>query len=521
LNKHVKRLRDSKAARNSLASYVSFVSTTVTGLISVPLAVHFLSKEELGLWAVITAISGYLNFMEMGLGFATGRKMADAIVAKDKAEIDRWWTLTRVVLAIQGVIVVVLGLALTPLFMSQMAADFGNRQQAMHLFIAMVVMLGVNFPFRGAESVLTAQERFHWIPLRQALIFWVELGVLASCLFAGLGLYGVLWGKVATLVVVWVLNWVLLRQSEPKLGWNRSGLRWDRFRSLFGFSLNISAVGIMDVIVKSLPIMMLGKIGGLAAVPVYTFTIKISNVLMALGKRNYQSFYPALQRMFVQKEHAMLRRKFSSVGMITVATGLGIAALILAMNRTAVELLAKPDFYAGTMATSWFAVAAITNPLSGFFQMPLLVAGKMGKSALVAFLRLSLGICLYLLAYRQFGLVGLAAVVALLPLVTTVYACWRGAKECGFGVREIAGPTLLWAGGSIVAITSGGWLISVMPPSTWMVTVLRKPVTMPGWSEAMVALPLAIAAVTLFARAARSFRKPVMDSPLAPVHNVG
>lgn len=507
MKKHLKRLRHSKAAWNTLASYLSFISTTVTGLISIPLAVHFLSKEELGLWAVITAISGYLNFMEMGLGFATGRKMADAIVAKDKAEIDRWWTLTRVVLSIQGAIVVVIGLALTPVFMSQMAADFGNRQQAMQLFIAVVIMLGVNFPFRGAESVLTAQERFHWIPLRQALIFWVELGVLASCLFAGLGLYGVLWGKVATLVVVWILNWVLLRQSDPKLGWDRSGLRWDRFRSLFGFSLNISAVGIMDVIVKSLPIMMLGKIGGLAAVPVYTFTIKISNVLMSLGKRNYQSFYPALQRMFVQKEYTTLRRKFSSVGMITVATGLGIAALILAMNRTAVELLAKPDFYAGTMATAWFAVAAITNPLSGFFQVPLLVAGKMGKSTLVGLLRLVLAVILCFFAYQKFDLPGLAAVVALLPLVSAAYGCWRGAKECGFKVLEVAGPTLIWAGGAITASVVGGWLISTMPASSWVIQVSHKNVTLPGWSEILVAGPLAAAAVLMFVHAVRSFRK--------------
>lgn len=517
MNKLLKRLRASKAARNSVASYIAFVSTTATGLISIPLVIHFLTKEELGLWAVITAISGYLNFMELGLGFATGRKMADAIVAKDKPEIDRWWTLTRVVLAVQGVIVIMMGLALTPLFMSQMAADFKDREQAMHMFIAMVLMFGVNFPFRGAESVLTAQERFHWVPLRQALIFWVELGVLVACLLSGLGLYAVLWGKVSTLFVIWTLNWILLRQSEPKLGWDLSGLRWDRFRSLFGFSLNISAVGIIDGVIKTLPIIILGKVGGLAAVPIYTLSIKISNVLMGLGKRNYQSFYPALQRMFVQSDLVTLRRKFSSVGMITVATGLGLAALILAINRTAVEALAKPDFYAGTMATAWFAVAAVTGPLSGFFQIPLLVAGKMGKSVLVSSIRLVLAIVLCFFAYRMSGLTGLAAVVALLPLVSAAYGCWRGAKECGFSALEVAGPTLIWACGAILATAAGGWLISTLPASSWVIMVAHKQVTMPGWSEALVACPLAFAAIAMFAHAARSFRKPEPSAASASI----
>jgi TRAP-type C4-dicarboxylate transport system permease small subunit len=74
-------------------------------------------------------------------------------------------------------------------------------------------------------------------------------------------------------------------------------------------------------------------------------------------------------------------------------------------------------------------------------------------------------------------------------------------------VLEVAGPTLIWAGGAIVASVVGGWLISTMPSSSWVIMVSHKKVTLPGWSEGLVAGPLAIAAALMFVHAARSFRK--------------
>jgi O-antigen/teichoic acid export membrane protein len=498
MKKHLKRLRESKAARNAAASYLAFISTTVTGLISIPLAVHFLTKEEMGLWAVISVSAGYLNFMELGLGHATGRKMADGIVAKDKFEIDRWWTLSRIVLAVQGILIVLIGLAFTPLFMSQMAAGFPDQRQAAFLVVTMVVIQGIKLPFLGVEGILIAQERFHWIPLRQSLIFWAQLAAFAAGLFSGFGLYSMLWAEVATLIVAWSLNWALLARSEPRLGWDTSGLQWARIRSLFGFSLNIACVGILEGVVKSLPVMILGKVGGLALVPVYTLSVKVSTVLSSLGKRNYHSFYPALQRIFIEGNHAAFRAKFSSVGILTVATGLGIAGFILCFNRTAVEMLAKPEFYAGPLATTWFAVATITIPISGFLQLPLLAAGKMGKSVLASIFQLALGFVTAYFAFERFGIEGLAATAALLPLCMGAYGYFRGAKECGANASELSGKTVLWGIAAVFIVISSGSIITIFDQPQQSIDVYGKSVSVPGMLQIAVGGGICLAASALF-----------------------
>jgi O-antigen/teichoic acid export membrane protein len=508
LKKILKRLTESKVARNAAASYLAFISTTVTGLLSIPLAVHFLSREELGLWAVISAVGGYLSFMELGISNSTGRKMADGIVTKNKVEIDRWWTLSRVVLCVQGVIIILVGLALTPLLMSTMAADFHDQKQAVFLFTGMVLIHGIKMPFQGAEGILTAQERFHWVPLRQSIMFWVELAVFAALVCSNFGLYSIFWSKVATVIVVWLMNWWLLAQSEPKLGWNSSGLSWDRFRSLFTFSFGVFGVGFMDVFVKSLPVVVLGKMGGLALVPVYTISIKVSTVLVSLGKRNYQSFYPTLQRMYIQGEKEIFIRKYANVGLLTVATGLGISGIILCMNRTAVELLAKPEFYAGPVATAWFAVATITMPVCGLLQVPLLVAGQMGKSLLVALLRAVIAVGLCILAFRQFGVTGLAAVMALLPLVLGAYAYLRGAQECGCAPSKLSGSMIIWMLAGMLMVMTGGTLLHLITAEPlFILQIAQKSISLPSWTELLVGGLTSLAALVLFVISLNRLRK--------------
>ena len=113
-----KRLKESRAARNAAASYFAFVSNAIYGFVSIPIAVHYLSKEQLGLWASVNAMVAYLLWMDMGVGSATGRKMAAAIVARDSGGINTWWTATQLALWVLGGLTVIIGLCCVPLFIA-------------------------------------------------------------------------------------------------------------------------------------------------------------------------------------------------------------------------------------------------------------------------------------------------------------------------------------------------------------------------------------------------------------------
>jgi hypothetical protein len=149
-------------------------------------------------------------------------------------------------------------------------------------------------------------------------------------------------------------------------------------------------------------------------------------------------------------------------------------------------------------------------PVCGLFQTPLLVAGKMGKSVIVAVSRAIIAVGLCILAFLQYGIAGLAAVMALLPLVMGTYAYFRGAKEVGCQPAELAGSIALWTFVAMILVISGGVIIHLVPATpllTWV--IVGKPVSLPSWLELIVGGLISTAALALFLRSLNRLRRNV------------
>jgi len=67
-----------KRFAHSLASgYAALASTVLVTLASVPLALHYLSKEEFGLWALASQVAAYLSLIDAGMTGSLSRFLID------------------------------------------------------------------------------------------------------------------------------------------------------------------------------------------------------------------------------------------------------------------------------------------------------------------------------------------------------------------------------------------------------------------------------------------------------------
>lgn len=478
-----KRLKQSRAARNAAASYFAFFSISISAFISIPLAVHYLNKVEIGLWMIVNQIVQYLLWMDLGIGNATGRKMADGVARHDQEEINQWWTVTRVALVVQGIMLILLGLALVPFVLQFFKIPPEFSQDARLLLGGAILVAGLSLPLRGIDGLMTAQERFHWIPLGQGFLPWLNLAVFATLLQLGLGINAYIFAMASTQLATWLYYSILVRTGPMVPGWSREGLTWNRFRSLFGLSLNLSAIGLIDAIINSLPAMILARTGGLAEVPRFAFSARGPSLIMGLVRRTTHSFYPGLQKLYITGNKERFQAKFQRVGILTLSIGLIAAGGVIACNRTLVELLAGPDFYAGPMPSAWFAVSVISVPLYGLFVNLRQISGNMGRTALVAFIKLTMATAVAIPSFTHFGLTGLAAVFALTPLIDVIYGYIKGAQGCGFQPKLLSGRILITSIVMMTGILTVGMLVATNPGFGLPVTLSARNFHLPSAME--------------------------------------
>ena len=114
------------------AGYFAIAVNIAYTAASIPLALHYLGKEQFGLWALAQQIAGYLMLLDLGVSSAVSRFIADC---KDDVNGGGYGSLLlagAIVFAIQGVLIAIVGVAFSffapALFAvpDHLASDFTN-----------------------------------------------------------------------------------------------------------------------------------------------------------------------------------------------------------------------------------------------------------------------------------------------------------------------------------------------------------------------------------------------------------
>ncbi len=501
----LRKLTKSRSGWNAAASYFSFFSVALWGFVSIPVAVAYLDEEQLGIWTVVNAIISYLVWMDMGVGNATGRLIAKSVSDRDQTEINRWWSVTRVVLMSQSALVLLVGLALTPAITHLISPPQVYRRDTMELFAGCVLLTAVFFPIRGTPGLLTAQQRFHWVPLVSGITPWLNLFVFYWLLQRGWGLRSYLFALGFSQLITGISYALAVRLGPDRPRWDRSGLSSPRFRALFGYSSKITVVGIVEAVMKTLPTMIIAKAGGLALVPVYNFASKAALMGYSLASRSYQSFYPSLLRLHVRGEHSAFEAKYRILSLMTLGVGLIGGGMILALNKTLVILLAGEEFFPGQVVNSWFAVSLITFPLSGLLMVLILASGEMGHIAWIYAAKVLIAAVGGYFAWITLGMSGVAGFFAFVPLIGAIYGYHHGGALCGTAgmhrtCRRLAGVAALC--GALILLC--GYLAPSMPGSEIGLAIGNRQFILPSPAAlALSSIPVVIGAIMTI----RSFLK--------------
>ena len=105
------------------AGYVAIIVNIAYTAASIPLALHYLGKEQFGLWALAQQIAGYLMLLDLGVSSAVSRFIADR---KDEVNSGSYGSLLltgTIVFACQGFLIALVGAVfsfflLLPFFLS-------------------------------------------------------------------------------------------------------------------------------------------------------------------------------------------------------------------------------------------------------------------------------------------------------------------------------------------------------------------------------------------------------------------
>jgi O-antigen/teichoic acid export membrane protein len=332
--------RIKRFAHSLVSGYALLAVNVLYTLASVPLALHYLSIKEFGLWAVVSQVAMNLQLLiDFGMSGSVGRILIDH---KDNPDSTGYGTVIQtgfLALLVQGMLLAVSG-SLIALWLPQwMKVPVEFWQVFRWLMIGQCVLLGASFTARIFTFILQAHQRYDLCNYAQIGGFVLNLLGLWLGFKWKLGLYSLLVGTAAgmvfsnglTLIAVWQL-WLLPAKGR----WGHAS--WISFKEIFSYANAIFLLSVGQILISLCQTPLISRMLGLEAAAIWSIATKMFTFAQQMIARIHDFSAAAFAEMMVRGERVRLQSRFRDQMILTAAAGAFVCLAVALCNESFLKI---------------------------------------------------------------------------------------------------------------------------------------------------------------------------------------
>ena len=331
--------RSKRFVTGLLSSYAAIGVNILYTLASVPLALHYLDKEEFGLWALVTQLSGYLMLLEFGMGGSVARSLSDH---KDHMEDGIYGSILRTggrVFAIQGVLVAVMGLTLAWFAPPLLDLPARLHQPFAILMAAQAVLSGLRLSLGALGSPLWCHQRLDLSNLSSSLSLVGNFAVLWIGFHLDWHVYSLTVSSVVGTFLGSSSIYLFCRRLDFYPPREHRG-RYDPrlFRELFHFGGGLFLMNLGAQLASASQVIVVSRLLGMDAAATWSVSTKIFSMAQQFVSRVLDSSAGGLAEMVVRQESGQLQKRFRDLVTVSAVIAVAASAGIALMNGPFIEL---------------------------------------------------------------------------------------------------------------------------------------------------------------------------------------
>jgi len=451
------------AIRGVLFAWASHLVAIGVAFFVTPVLLRGLGAERYGIWSIVMALTGYYGVVNMGIGKANVKYLAQFSAVGDADAERRVISTAFVIFSLLALGLVVLAAGAAWLF--PLVFDLGRYSAERARLVVFVVGLKVatELVAQVFHAALIARKRFDLSNL-------VLIGNLAAtgilCVLvvrSGGGLVEmalvVVFAAVAVGMAKWALATRLLGVPRPR----PSLARRDTARMLFGFGLFELVIQLARRFSTYGGGIILGILAGPAAVAYYSVAESLTRRSVGLGKGVSGVVMPFASQFDAEGDrHAMRRMVILSVRVL-LALGLLLAVGIVILGRPFLRHWIGEDIAVHVYPVICILAAAVAVKLpSNGLQAALTGMGRMRFLSGVAMAEGTLILGLGIVLATLYGAVGMAwAVLAAQAVFSGGTIASYASRNLGLPLRRLAVQAAFPAAlATVPAVVVGWWLVA-------------------------------------------------------------
>jgi O-antigen/teichoic acid export membrane protein len=427
------------------SSYLLTATNVIYTLVSVPLALHYLSKDRFGLWALVTQISLYFNLLDLGMQSSASRVFINFKDNKTNSEYGSLVKTSFLIFCIQGIFVAIFGFVL----LFHIPHWFGFSREISNCFLILlgsqIALLALGFSTRTFGCLLYAHQQYVWSNIGGAIGQLLGLSCLAVSFHLGHGLFSLVTASIVAFLAyncVQILGCLKLKLLPSSGSWGFFQLT--KVKILFDFAKDTFLMSLGWQLVSATPIVLISKIVGLDAAATWSIGTKLFTLFQQIIWRILDFSLGGFSEMFVRSEYQILRVRFFEITSLTAFLSPIFAGLLIVCNSPFVSLWTSGKISWPILYNIPLALLLVSNSVGRCYGALPSITMSIGFARYVYFLD---GLCFCVIGFfilPSTNLVGLIILALLLDLALPgSYGINRTTRLFGLSSWEIFNET--WA----------------------------------------------------------------------------
>jgi O-antigen/teichoic acid export membrane protein len=421
--------------RSLLSGYAQIAVNVLYTLASVPLALHYLTKAEFGLWALTLQVAGFISLVDLGMGSSVARILIDH---KDDRHNGRYGGAIKsgfLVGLAQGLITLLVGLGLVWFLGNWLRLSADLARPFFWLMTGQVLLAAVAFSTRMFGQILYASQRMDVSNYSGMIQLVAGFVTLWMGFHAGFGVFSLLAGAAAS----WVCGTLINATACQRLGLMPRAEEWGRisreqFRELFHYGTNVFLISIGTQLIISSQTVLVSRQLGLEAAALWAVMTKTFTLVSQIVFRSISNAMPAFAEMQVRGEWERLWHRYRALFITTnVFAGL-CAVLFAACNSPFVTLWTQGKFSWPPLNNVLLAIWLVLSTQQCCHNSLVICLKEIKSLKYILFLEGIVFVAAGLWLLPRFGLTGMlfCSIFATLFFTWTIGA-WRLARLSGLG----------------------------------------------------------------------------------------
>lgn len=404
-----------------------------------PYIVNTLGTDAFGVYSIIGVVMGYFAFLDLGLGNAIIKYLAEFWGKREYRKISDVIGTSLVVYGLIGLMGGFVLIILTPTLVNDFL-HIPKELETVTRFAFYVSALGflINMPLAIFGNIPNALQRMDITNIRNIIIGSLNTLGIVFLLYKGYGLTEIVVLNVILSIVGIIVYVVISKKLLAKVSF---GFKFNlgMFKKLFSFGIFKFLNQMAGQIIFQLDKFLIGLFLPISWVAYYTVPLTLSSKVMSLVFNIAGAFFPSASELSGREDKKpfwdLYTRSMKLVSILVVP----FFVMLFVYGRLILKFWVKGDF--PDKATITLQLLALAYLIQSFTTIPSLAAESLGRPKVTAFWSLiaavvNLGLCLLLIP--KMGINGAALAIFLNSLlVCPVSVFYINKKVIGFSSKRL------------------------------------------------------------------------------------